>query len=522
MAISTNVEAQREIDEEIEVHMMVVRRLLKQRNTYSAVYQLPNEILAEFFILATAEDWRITDTLLNIASVCAHWRQICLATPQLWTIICFDHPRWCAELLSRAQGCPLNVYLLERNGLDEDFERATTMVVPETSRFTNVEIHDVDYNGNAVASSFLRTSFALPAPLLRDAVVRMKQTEPCAILGNLWPELNSLRSLDLNNALPMTTSLMPSLTYLRIDIWGHGNRLSVLWLLDLLRNTPQLKSLNIRVISSDFPFVVMDVLPISLPNLQSLVLSMKGLRELKLLPFLELPALKMVCLTILPLNDETSLETHTLTLLPSFIASRISPDVSSINVRVRRDAIDSNATILEFQMMGAVDEDPLHLHLDFQTSELNRVDLVSSLPLGKIRELAIVCPMNDEEILAWSETIPLCSHLRELEVSDVAFLLSVAVVREDSSGRTSGTFVHPELEEISIYWDNRSTPRNWAQFIRVCQYHHERGKRMQLNIGRCDIPISYAERLKAYTDLDWDEEGSAELVEPFEELHIDE
>ncbi|KAJ8501986.1 hypothetical protein ONZ45_g11953 [Pleurotus djamor] len=502
LAISTNVEAQRLIDEEIENHVVAIRRLLKRRNTYSAVNQLPDEILAEFFRLATVDDKSIKDTLLNIASVCAWWRQICLATPQLWSTICFDHPRWSAELLSRAQGCPLSVYFSrDCHTSNEDCERTASILVPETRRFVKVEIYVDHDNPNVVISSFLRPSFAQPAPLLQHACIEMGPMN--VFHGELWVELLSLRSLHLSNFIP-TISLMPNLTLLWIETWEHENDLSVPWVIDLLRHTPRIETVNVWVISSDPPISVTGVIPVYLPNLSFLNLKVKGLRELKLLSFLEIPAVKFVRLIIMPLDDELSPEVD-FAPLQGFLARYISHDIASLDVRVDVENQKREVSILRLRVKDIANEDTeiLHLNLGIPSSTLDRVNLVQSLPLARIHKLEIHVPTKVEETLAWSNFLLLCPHLRELRVGTVATLLSITAVDSASSGPQSGTFIHAELERIIISMDHRSSLDDWARLILIFQYHYNCGKRLKLRILHSNIPISYVEHLKRYTELGW-------------------
>ncbi|KAE9407295.1 hypothetical protein BT96DRAFT_153141 [Gymnopus androsaceus JB14] len=103
------------------------------RNILSPVRRIPVEILSEIFELARLPEdgiFHSNHTIVlytyNVSSVCAAWRKTALATPRLWSKLCFDWEiytktvatkvEWVKEWIDRSQSLPLDVYLSLRLG----------------------------------------------------------------------------------------------------------------------------------------------------------------------------------------------------------------------------------------------------------------------------------------------------------------------------------------------------------------------------------------------------------------------
>lgn len=83
--------------------------LLRYRNTFSTVNNLPPEILSHIFRFASCSG-AVRHTNMDLASVCSHWRAVSLNDPVMWSFLDatanFDY----AELaIPRAQSVPLSI-----------------------------------------------------------------------------------------------------------------------------------------------------------------------------------------------------------------------------------------------------------------------------------------------------------------------------------------------------------------------------------------------------------------------------
>ncbi|KAE9407239.1 hypothetical protein BT96DRAFT_150934 [Gymnopus androsaceus JB14] len=98
------------------------------RNIIAPIRRIPMEILSEIFELAHLPNDGIFhskhDIVLythNFSSVCAAWRKVALATPRLWSKLCFHEgykskpfeskAEQVKEWINRSRGLPLDVYL---------------------------------------------------------------------------------------------------------------------------------------------------------------------------------------------------------------------------------------------------------------------------------------------------------------------------------------------------------------------------------------------------------------------------
>jgi len=109
------VGAQRRIDQEVTRHIRSLRDLCFQRNTFSPIFRLPPEILAEIFVQGAryhherclsrtdVPEW------VNVSYVCRQWRNIALHCPTLWGYLFLQSQQWTETLLARSKQVPLNI-----------------------------------------------------------------------------------------------------------------------------------------------------------------------------------------------------------------------------------------------------------------------------------------------------------------------------------------------------------------------------------------------------------------------------
>ncbi|KAJ8503461.1 hypothetical protein ONZ45_g10842 [Pleurotus djamor] len=509
MAILTNFEAQHYVDEEIAKYQAIICDLRTRRNTYAAISQLPPEIISKIFVDSNQGKQGVTRSLLNISSVCSLWRKICINTPHLWATISLAQPRWFSQMLHRSKSSPLTVYIPRCDRLSNDFAKMASALVPETSRFKDVGILYSSATIQLIHDSFLRPSFAFSAPLLQRLVIRpglYGDEKPPRLFEEFWTDLVSIQSLALVGVFPRKISSMPSLTHLSIRVLGEGNPLTIWWLVDVLQNTPRIEFVEVGVLSSNSVTLLdestsvaapPELLPTSLPNLRSLRLAFKGLRESQIFSCLEMaaPITNQISFYNRDIPDEPG---SSIAGLQAFVSSRIPHDASSLCVL--------NCNDYKGYMLQVKENDDRPMLINLSVTSLpsyhRRIRLVSSLPLGKIYRLILRGDMGDNEALAWSDLLPSLIHLRVITVERVTVLRSIAT---SSPNVTLGELSNLDLEEITINDDRSSTRRDWDHFMRGCEVRQLLGKPIrQLRVERSGIPKVYMDHMARYVnEVQW-------------------
>ncbi|TFK65489.1 hypothetical protein BDN72DRAFT_773311, partial [Pluteus cervinus] len=104
------------IDKEIAALRETIRALHAFRNTFTAVYRLPPEILTRVFSFVQrirADFYSNTPTPLewvNVTYVSQHWRNVAVGSPTLWSHISSAYPKCAAEeFLWRSKEAPLSI-----------------------------------------------------------------------------------------------------------------------------------------------------------------------------------------------------------------------------------------------------------------------------------------------------------------------------------------------------------------------------------------------------------------------------
>ena len=129
---------------------------LRERRGPAPIHKLPNELLAEIFILGLANyqdlHQRSMEYLWAIGATCLFWREVALSTPRLWTSIiftdhqgaiietipcCHTHMRVC---LLRSKDASITVHLRFDWGSDS-LKRVTDILIPHLPRCQSIHLH---------------------------------------------------------------------------------------------------------------------------------------------------------------------------------------------------------------------------------------------------------------------------------------------------------------------------------------------------------------------------------------------
>ncbi|KAJ8503463.1 hypothetical protein ONZ45_g10840 [Pleurotus djamor] len=523
--MSSNVQAQDDIDMKVAHHKGLIRTLLTRRNTYAGVSKLPNELIGQIFVTCTAlgkgDDAMSMRVRCQIMLVCTMWRELAMNTPQLWSSVSLRQPKWVIPSLQRSKAAPLVVHLAKtRLGLNL---LPIDPLNQETHRFRELYI-SWTIEGAAYLFPRLFNGAGLRAPLLERLDIDITLSRSSAIqptmMEHFWMGLNSLRSMTLRNALPSLTPDLPSLTHLNIDITHQWKLLSVSWLLNLLRNTPMLEAMTIGTISSN---VNMDIKTnpslVSLPYLRSMYLTLQSLKEATLFLYLNLP----------PTSPFISV--HFFDIAHAHADARSEPEhVCSCLRRLMSEAAhipEDNDTHTSpppaLQVTVAVGDIYILFVDDKETAspkfrlvitdlppqfQLEMIYLTTALSLERIQCLIVSGLVGDDQVLAWANILPLFIHLKAIIVSNVVTLRSLD--GPDSSLTSSNPVLKSTapsnlyLEEVKVNGDNEASPDDWLHFVRTCQIRHERSVPLtKVTLYRCNISEEHVQVLGRYTVVDW-------------------
>ncbi|KAJ7473280.1 hypothetical protein FB451DRAFT_1398406 [Mycena latifolia] len=304
--ISARRQAQRVRLEEVEaqlhelqcrIHALETERDELKDDLSSIVYPIltiPNEITSEIFehclpVGNRRGRPRCQTAPLLLTAICRHFRQVCLATPALWTSINLDLPRgWAhttnkvalgkgvAELVgrwfTRTGSCPLSFTLRGINSQTDSYILRALADFSSQWHHLDLDVQSQDFTHLAQIDG--------PFPMLRRLAIPSHLTSDLVHFRDI-PSLSEIRILHKTPASPVKIG-MAGLTSLQID-----QVVKFSTFVKILRRCPRLLHLDVAVRA---PGQDQGLLPIS--HLQSLTLRPSA--GSTALAFLTLPELKQL------------------------------------------------------------------------------------------------------------------------------------------------------------------------------------------------------------------------------------
>lgn len=289
-------EAQRAIDEEIIALTAeceaAIRGLKYQRNLCSDISRLPPEIIVEICRSAKKggpQDARCYQAVYAVTGVCRQWRELLLATPDMWNIIDLNAHDRALELLKRSKSAPLQIRfrgpafesLSDVNSVpsaaDELLARA---VGADSGRIMELDMQTFT---TTELMNLMRLYFGTGPRMLES--LRLTATIRSTLqTGTLQYDMPFLRRLELhdvviNSPLPF----LPRLSYLKLIVKSTD-------LLPSLQNTPHLEELDAHVCKGQYTGN-----PVSLPKLATLIIVADELEGAVILSNIEYPSITRVC-----------------------------------------------------------------------------------------------------------------------------------------------------------------------------------------------------------------------------------
>ncbi|TFK65474.1 hypothetical protein BDN72DRAFT_962488 [Pluteus cervinus] len=230
------------IDQEIAILEENIRTLRAFRNTFTATYSIPPEVLTRIFSFARrlpGYDW------IALTHVSQYWRSVALGSPSLWSYISSHYPEHVVnEWLQRSKSAPLTVNL-------NNIQNAAFI---GESLF---RIRELILQLRASCWDELVNTLSSQAPLLEYLSVSTSNNRPPSnvsntMFGGMAPPL---RRLELTNcSIDTNSSLFPNFTVLQLC--NPPQKFKATELLRVLQRTPRLTSLTLsEVLRTDDPSV---------------------------------------------------------------------------------------------------------------------------------------------------------------------------------------------------------------------------------------------------------------------------
>ncbi|KAJ8516008.1 hypothetical protein ONZ45_g6621 [Pleurotus djamor] len=475
MAFFTDTAAQAAIDQEIATHRAAIYRLKLRRNSLSAVYNLPSDILSLIFI--EYKQQTIFDEELGswtpVLRVCSRWRQILLDTPQFWATITLQDCFFIYPMLERSRQAPLNLYYTlfkPINTIDErTYEEYLFSVMqcfqagdrvdklcfsfgPNHEDFVGELLGYLDeYNTDTTSIRTLKLEY--PSEEAIDRTITFEQHLP-------WSKLQHLRFLELKDVLiPANQSIpiIPSLTRLVVTCEATFNGLSVLWVTQFLRKTPNIEIVELdEIIHNNERFSRSDVRisPVFLPKLKTLRLSAEKLDASRLLGVLQIPNDARVSATFSGIWHQTDSSAF----LPSVktLCSHLSSSRAPQRVVM---AFNDRSKLFELKLFAM--ENDTHPFLDLAVpvfiSERNMYYgwCTSAFSFSSVVQLTIDdYILTDNDLLSLSNILLACPNLQRLSLgsfddSEASSLLTMMNRNYASDTGRSG-IIAPELQVLSV------------------------------------------------------------------------
>lgn len=243
-----------------------------RHNQLQPVQMIPPELLGEVFgIIVPMRDLRRPGAaialLRRLASVCKHWKEVVLSTPQLWAFISDQLPdRQFKWAIAMSKALPLHIRVV---GYGPGKRHHQETILRLAHRWASL-LASTDKDANLPAG--FSEALASPTPLLQDLTIASSDGSLNIFLGDGPP----LRHLNLSNAnMDWSSGRLRGLTHLELssnDGNVHIHSPTISQLMTILANSPNLNYLDLHIDA------IFDAPPvnttINLPRLRTLTLEM--------------------------------------------------------------------------------------------------------------------------------------------------------------------------------------------------------------------------------------------------------
>lgn len=496
-----------------------------RRNGHSNISALPSKILAEIFLYAKDGVLRYGAPKeagpLNVAGVCRDWRNIALASPQMWSFINLSRPDCALELLKRSKSAPLQIHCksapLTITAANEGIFKS---IMAEVDRIKEIDVH-------ATAGSdilwLMSSNGGASAPLLEQLQLQNLESSTTSLpLHVISREMPSLRRLDLQNVSIPELPHLPRLKHLTVSL-SDRSAMPFSSLLSSLRHSPDLEEISISGMLKnnlgDSP------LHVKLPNLTRLAITSFDLEASAIVANLEYPPSAEVAFrNKTPPSGEPDLSG--VVKMCSRLLEPGAPALYSVKVHgfhpegpCRMDVYASYRSYLGFGEDSEEydnDSEDFSISLSIQERHYSAacVALCSALPLETIHTLEVggFDGMTKQQ---WKTIFRRCKRVEYIQFNSVPLSLFRTLVKSKS---TKAPLLLPKLEAIEmtlctfIEQENLAEPEtstSLAIFERFLRQRKSLKKPVgEVSLVMCQITPEAVETLEKYAPICWDGEDT--------------
>ncbi|KAJ8462341.1 hypothetical protein ONZ45_g17970 [Pleurotus djamor] len=515
-------EQRRRIDDQIAIHEAEIWRLKSQRNSLSAAYNLPSDIISviatiykDLTVLSGRKSW------LNILGVCSPWRRVIVDLPQFWATISSDDSPFLKTMLQRSRQIPLRLHY----SLDYTFTfdlwntlliLLTERSVPQSTKIDTISLSFGTDSPTMISKLMELIHYALrslpPIRMLRLTRAESGVTEqsfvypesmsfhlPCELLSQ---HMTSLSSFELTDIFLYGIPPLPLLRNLVISCTPSPYGPSIFYVTGILRKTPNIEAVSVGILSKTVDDDDGDIPRISLPKLNTLNVETEALEGFKLFTLLDIPKQTRISVTL----DNS----YALT------GSRSSEIMSGFRGKpLQKVSIHRNEFFGEFRLhlYSPSDESPfLNLNLPsacfdvHQYTEWSNPQAPPPLSFGSVTELTIddnTLRVASSAPLAWNEFLNLFTKLKVLNLANIqpnelpAILQSVIGTANINISASPNTTSNVTLGIISF------SCIDWT-FVKLETLSLLYDCHLKLVITKCTIDKEQVDKLRQYVSVDWD------------------
>ncbi|KAF4607496.1 hypothetical protein EYR38_001568 [Pleurotus pulmonarius] len=487
-----------------------------RRNGHSDISALPSGILAKIFL--DAKDGVLgygapkEAGRLNVAGVCRDWRNIALASPQLWSSINLSRSDCALELLKRSKSAPLRIHCkstpLTITAANKDIVKS---IMAEVDRIQEIDVR-------ATAGSdilwLMSSTRGASAPLLEQLRLENLRWSTTSLPLHVIPqEFPSLRHLQLTNIDISKLPRMPQLTHLEILLRDQSVILFSS-LLSSLRRSPTLEEIQISgMVKND---LADSPSRIKLPRLTCLSITSVDLEAAAIFAYLEYPANTRVAFRSTRLPAEELDLTNVIAIRDRFLEPG-APALHGIKISDSRSdgPFQLSASYRGHSHSGEdadEDADEDDDYIDFSISlTIHYCDsaaaceaLCSALPLETVHTLKVggFDGMAQEQ---WKTIFRRCKCVKHAQFNGVPVCLFQNLVQ------TEGPLLLPKLEVIELILctfikpENRHTKPETSPSLRIFEGFLEQRKKLkkpvEVSLILCLITPEAVESLEKYAPI---------------------
>ncbi|TFK67476.1 hypothetical protein BDN72DRAFT_96045 [Pluteus cervinus] len=428
-----------QIDHEISLLKQQIQKLQIERNALLPISSIPNEILSDIFLLCRCTTIQPMLTLLNLTWVCHQWRIAALSTPSLWAYLGDENLWWFGECLTRSKAAPFEGVL--RGTFYREIE---TIIIPLMPRFRRLSVR--------IFSNFDYEFLAQPAPILESLTLADAPIQ-APLFSGVFPLLRTVL-LSLCKVTSWTSNALPFLQLKHLSIRGCDGISFITLIQNLPPSLPNLESLALHSTTANSSDLVHGNTPlrrVHFPNLKTFDLG--GFMP-PLIEFLEscrFASSTRTSVDVSTYSDHTALQFRQLLLASERLEHH--PDIS---IRVFYHEVNpDNGTstgrfILNASHPPCIYESPLWFKFEHSICWSQLSQIFESVPANNVTTLTLDIP--DIRVDDWVNIFTRFVDLQELVLEETVTVRAfIEFIVNSSSADSSGDTLPADLDSSPTF-----------------------------------------------------------------------